>query len=57
MGMTKKQINQPFVGVVSTWNESAPAILPKKTSTSCKKRSVDAEGTPENLQQLLLQMV
>jgi dihydroxy-acid dehydratase len=24
MGMTEEEINQPLVGVVSTWNEDAP---------------------------------
>ena len=27
MGMTTEEINQPFVGVVSTWNESAPCNI------------------------------
>ena len=25
MGLTEDQINRPFVGVVSCWNEAAPA--------------------------------
>ena len=27
MGITEEQINQPFVGVVTTWNESAPCNI------------------------------
>ena len=27
LGMSKKEIEQPFVGVVSTWNESAPCNI------------------------------
>ena len=30
MGMTTEEINQPFVGVVSTWNESAPCNITLK---------------------------
>lgn len=28
MGLTEKEIKQPFIGVVTTWNEAAPAISP-----------------------------
>ena len=30
MGMTEEQINQPFVGVVTTWNEAAQYLGNKK---------------------------
>ena len=47
MGMTKTQINQPFVGVVSTWNESAPCnITLRRQAQAVKKGVLDAEGTP-----------
>ena len=47
MGMTKKQINQPFVGVVSTWNESAPCnITLRRQAQAVKKGVLDSEGTP-----------
>ena len=47
MGMTKKQINQPFVGVVSTWNESAPCnITLRRQAQAVKKGVLDANGTP-----------
>ena len=47
MGMTKKQINQPFVGVVSTWNESAPCNITLRRQAQAVKRGVlEANGTP-----------
>ena len=47
MGMTKKQISQPFVGVVSTWNESAPCnITLRRQAQAVKKGVLDADGTP-----------
>ncbi|MDC0651812.1 dihydroxy-acid dehydratase [Alphaproteobacteria bacterium] len=47
MGMTKEQINQPFVGVVSTWNESAPCNITLRRQAQAVKRGVaDAHGTP-----------
>jgi dihydroxy-acid dehydratase len=47
MGMTKKQISQPFVGVVSTWNESAPCnITLRRQAQAVKKGVSDADGTP-----------
>ncbi len=47
MGMTKTQINQPFVGVVSTWNESAPCnITLRRQAQAVKKGVLDANGTP-----------
>ncbi|MBF96278.1 MAG: dihydroxy-acid dehydratase [Pelagibacterales bacterium] len=47
MGMTKEEIAQPFVGVVSTWNESAPCnITLRRQAQSVKKGVADAKGTP-----------
>ena len=47
MGMSKEQINQPFVGVVSTWNESAPCnITLRRQAQAVKKGVSDAHGTP-----------
>ncbi|MBV68705.1 MAG: dihydroxy-acid dehydratase [Pelagibacterales bacterium] len=47
MGMTTEQINQPFVGVVSTWNESAPCnITLRRQAQSVKKGVSEANGTP-----------
>ncbi len=46
MGMTKEQIDQPFVGVVSTWNESAPCnITLRRQAQAVKKGVLDAFGT------------
>ena len=47
MGMSKKEIEQPFVGVVSTWNESAPCnITLRRQAQAVKKGVAEAEGTP-----------
>ena len=47
MGITEEQINQPFVGVVTTWNESAPCnISLSRQAQSAKKGVWDAKGTP-----------
>ena len=47
MGMTKEQIEQPFVGVVSTWNESAPCNITLRRQAQAVKKGVDeAKGTP-----------
>ena len=33
-GLTEEEIYQPFIGVATTWNESAPCnITPRKTSS------------------------
>ena len=47
MGMTKEEIEQPFVGVVSTWNESAPCNITLRRQAQAVKKGVKAaEGTP-----------
>ena len=47
MGMTTEEINQPFVGVVSTWNESAPCnITLRRQAQSVKKGVSESQGTP-----------
>jgi len=47
MGLEDKQIHQPLVGVVSTWNEAAPCnIALKRQAQSAKKGVTDAGGTP-----------
>jgi len=47
MGMTKEEINQPFIGVVSTWNESAPCnITLRRQAKSVKKGVSESLGTP-----------
>ncbi len=47
MGITEEQIKQPFVGVVTTWNESAPCnISLSRQAQSAKKGVWDSKGTP-----------
>ena len=47
MGMTKKEIEQPFIGVVSTWNEAAPCnITLSRQAQSAKKGVKLLGGTP-----------
>jgi dihydroxy-acid dehydratase len=47
MGMTEEEISQPFVGVVTTWNEAAPCnIALSRQAQSAKKGVKDAGGTP-----------
>ena len=47
MGLTEKEIHQPFVGVVTTWNEAAPCnITLARQAQSVKKGVKAAGGTP-----------
>ena len=47
MGMSEEDINKPFVGVVSTWNEAAPCnIALMRQAQSVKKGVNEANGTP-----------
>ncbi len=47
MGMNEEDINKPFVGVVSTWNEAAPCnIALMRQAQSVKKGVTESEGTP-----------
>ena len=47
MGMTEEEINQPLVGVVSTWNEAAPCNIALARQAQSAKRGVkDNAGTP-----------
>jgi len=47
MGMKEDDINKPFVGVVSTWNEAAPCnIALMRQAQSVKKGVTESEGTP-----------
>src|ERR1043165_1668499 len=47
MGMDEKQIHQPLVGVVSTWNEAAPCnIALQRQAQAAKKGVAAAGGTP-----------
>ncbi len=47
MGMSEEDINKPFVGVVSTWNEAAPCNIALMRQAQSVKKGVDqADGTP-----------
>jgi dihydroxy-acid dehydratase len=47
MGMTEEEINQPFVGVATCWNEAAPCnIALSRQAQSVKKGVAEAFGTP-----------
>jgi len=47
MGMTEEEINQPLVGVVSTWNEAAPCnITLDRQAKATKKGVADHQGSP-----------
>ena len=50
MGLKEHEIYQPFVGVVSTWNESAPCNITLQDQAQHVKTGVkDAGGTPRTL--------
>src|SRR5215203_4593323 len=44
MGLTTQQINQPFVGVASCWNEAAPCNISLMRQAQAVKRGVAAAG-------------
>ena len=44
MGMTEKDIEQPFVGVVTTWNEAAPCNISLSRQAQAVKKGVKAAG-------------
>src|ERR1700675_196326 len=47
MGLTEEQINQPLVGVATTWNEAAPCnITLSRQAQAAKKGVAAAAGTP-----------
>lgn len=47
MGMTEQEISQPFVGVVSCWNEAAPCNIDLARQAQAVKKGVKAaQGTP-----------
>ncbi len=47
MGLTEDEINQPFVGVATCWNEAAPCnIALNRQAQSVKRGVAEAGGTP-----------
>ena len=47
MGLTEEQINQPLIGVATTWNEAAPCnIALSRQAQAAKKGVAAAGGTP-----------
>ena len=47
MGMTEEEINQPLVGVVSTWNEAAPCNITLDRQAKAAKQGVaEHKGSP-----------
>ncbi len=47
MGLTEAEIDQPFVGVATCWNEAAPCnIALSRQAQSVKKGVIEANGTP-----------
>ncbi|MGC2140145.1 MAG: dihydroxy-acid dehydratase, partial [Methylovirgula sp.] len=47
MGLTREEIHQPLVGVVSCWNEAAPCnISLLRQAQAVKKGVVTSAGTP-----------
>lgn len=47
MGLTQEEIDQPFVGVATCWNEAAPCnIALQRQAQSVKQGVKDAAGTP-----------
>ena len=47
MGLTEDEINQPFVGVATCWNEAAPCnIALSRQAQSVKRGVIEGGGTP-----------
>ncbi|MBI2995910.1 MAG: dihydroxy-acid dehydratase [Candidatus Melainabacteria bacterium] len=44
MGLTDKELNQPFIGVASTWNEVTPCNLTLHDQAEAIKKSIVANG-------------
>src|SRR5271154_2103934 len=44
MGLTEEDINNPFVGVVTTWNEAAPCNISLSRQAQSAKQGVKAAG-------------
>ncbi|MFC4351287.1 dihydroxy-acid dehydratase [Fodinicurvata halophila] len=44
MGLTEEQVQQPFVGVATCWNEAAPCNIALSRQAQVVKKGVDTEG-------------
>lgn len=44
MGLGDKELNQPFIGVASTWNEATPCNLTLKDQAGAIKKSISSSG-------------
>ena len=44
MGLTEEEINQPFVGVATCWNEAAPCNIALQRQAQSVKKGVNASG-------------
>ena len=44
MGLGEKQINQPLIGVATTWNEAAPCNITLARQAQVVKKGVAAAG-------------
>ena len=44
IGMTDKEVAQPFVGVATTWNEAAPCNIALQRQAQAVKKGVKAAG-------------
>src|SRR5436305_12367287 len=44
MGLTTEQINQPIIGVGTTWNEAAPCNIALSRQSQAAKKGVAADG-------------
>ncbi|MGA0716070.1 MAG: dihydroxy-acid dehydratase [Gemmobacter sp.] len=44
MGITEKEISQPFIGVATTWNEAAPCNISLSRQAQAVKKGVKAAG-------------
>ena len=44
MGLSEEEIHQPFVGVATTWNETAPCNITLRRQAQAAKRGVAATG-------------
>jgi len=44
MGLGDKELNQPFIGVASTWNEATPCNITLKDQAGAIKKSISSNG-------------